>query len=113
MEAFRVAPSRLAFAMPSAISAIVTADRKRLGEWESIHSMSSGRRIAVLGVALKLARDPALLAEIKGKLVRNRNTYPLFNTVRFTRHIEAAYTTMWETWQRTEAAKSFSVEPIE
>jgi predicted O-linked N-acetylglucosamine transferase (SPINDLY family) len=64
-------------------------------------------------LALKLARDPALLAEIKGKLVRNRNTYPLFSTVRFTRHIEAAYTTMWETWQRSEAAKSFSVEPIE
>jgi protein O-GlcNAc transferase len=37
----------------------------------------------------------------------------LFNTERFTRHIEAAYTTMWETWQRGEAPKSFSVEPID
>jgi predicted O-linked N-acetylglucosamine transferase (SPINDLY family) len=64
-------------------------------------------------LALKLARDPALLAEIKAKLMRNRNTYPLFNTVRFTRQIEAAYTTMWETWQRGEAPKSFSVEPID
>jgi predicted O-linked N-acetylglucosamine transferase (SPINDLY family) len=64
-------------------------------------------------LALKLARDPGLLAEIKAKLVRNRNTYPLFNTERFTRHIEAAYTTMWETWQRGEAPKSFSVEPID
>jgi hypothetical protein len=36
-------------------------------------------------LALKLARDRALLAEIKAKLVRNRNTYPLFDTVRFTR----------------------------
>jgi predicted O-linked N-acetylglucosamine transferase (SPINDLY family) len=51
-------------------------------------------------LALKLARDPALLAEIKAKLVRNRGTCPLFNTERFARHIEAAYTTMWETWQR-------------
>ena len=57
-------------------------------------------------LALKLARDPARLAEIKAKLVRNRNTSPLFNTGRFTRHIEAAYTTMWETWQRSEAPKS-------
>ena len=64
-------------------------------------------------LALKLARDPALLAEIKAKLAGHRNTCPLFNTVRFTRHIEAAYTTMWETWQRGEAPKSFSVEPME
>jgi len=63
-------------------------------------------------LALKLARDSALLAEIKAKLARNRNTYPLFNTVRFTRHIEAAYTTMWEIWQRGEVPKSFRVEPI-
>jgi protein O-GlcNAc transferase len=64
-------------------------------------------------LALKLARDPALLAEIKAKLVRHRDTYPLFDTVRFTRHIEAAYRTMWETWQRGEAPKSFAVEPID
>jgi predicted O-linked N-acetylglucosamine transferase (SPINDLY family) len=64
-------------------------------------------------LALKLARDPALLAEIKAKLVGHRNAYPLFDTDRFARHIEAAYTTMWETWQRGEAPKSFSVEPID
>jgi predicted O-linked N-acetylglucosamine transferase (SPINDLY family) len=64
-------------------------------------------------LALKLAREPALLAEIKVKLARNRATSPLFNTERFTRHIEAAYTNMWETWQRGEAPKSFSVAPIE
>jgi protein O-GlcNAc transferase len=64
-------------------------------------------------LGLKLARDQALLAEIKAKLVGHRDTYPLFNTVRFTRHIEAAYTTMWEIWQRGEAPKSFSVEPID
>ena len=63
-------------------------------------------------LALRLARDPALLAEIKAKLKRHRDTCALFNTVRFTRHIEAAYTTMWETWQRGEAPRSFSVEPI-
>ncbi len=64
-------------------------------------------------LVLRLARDRPLLAEIKAKLARNRNTYPLFNTVRFTRHIEAAYTTMWETWQRGEVPKSFRVEPID
>ena len=62
-------------------------------------------------LALKLVRDAALLAKIKTKLARNRNMYPLFNTERFARHLEAAYMTMWETWQRGEAPKSFSVEP--
>ena len=64
-------------------------------------------------LALKFARDPALLAKIKTKLAQNRNTYPLFNTDRFARHIEAAFTTMWETWQHGEAPKSFSIEPID
>ncbi len=62
-------------------------------------------------LALKLAREPALLAEIKAKLAGHRRTHPLFDTVHFARHIEAAYTTMWEAWQRGEAPKSFSVEP--
>jgi predicted O-linked N-acetylglucosamine transferase (SPINDLY family) len=62
-------------------------------------------------LALKLARNPALLGEIKAKLKRNRASYPLFDSARFTRHIEAAYTTMWERWQRGDAPKSFSVEP--
>ena len=63
-------------------------------------------------LALKLARNPTLLAEIKAKLVRHRNTDPLFNTDRFARHIEAAYTTMWEIWQRGEVPKTFSVKPV-
>jgi protein O-GlcNAc transferase len=63
-------------------------------------------------LALKLARDPAWLADTKAKLPGHRNTCPLFDTVRFARHIESAYRTMWEIWQRGEAPKSFSVEPI-
>ena len=50
-------------------------------------------------LALKLSREPALLARLKSKLELNRNTYPLFNTARFTKHIEAAYTTMYERHQ--------------
>ena len=63
-------------------------------------------------LALKLARDPKLLAAIKVKLARNRDVHPLFDTARFTRHLEAAYTTMWEIYQRGETPKSFSVKPI-
>ena len=62
-------------------------------------------------LALKLAREPSFLAAIKTKLARNRDTHPLFDTARFTRHIEAAYSTMWQRYQRGEAPKAFAVEP--
>ena len=64
-------------------------------------------------LALKLAREPALLATVRAKLKRNRETYPLFDTARFTRHLETAYVTMWERYQRGEAPKAFAVNRIE
>jgi len=63
-------------------------------------------------LALRLARDSSLLASIKAKLAFNRISYPLFDTERSTRHIEAAYTTMWERYQRGEKPQAFAVEPI-
>jgi predicted O-linked N-acetylglucosamine transferase (SPINDLY family) len=64
-------------------------------------------------LALKLAREPSLLGSVKAKLARNRGAYPLFDTARFTRHIEDAYTTMWERQQRGEPPQSFAVNPID
>ncbi|MBX9709402.1 MAG: tetratricopeptide repeat protein [Xanthobacteraceae bacterium] len=64
-------------------------------------------------LALKLAGDPALLASIKAKLAaNNRPASPLFNTARYTRHLEAAYTTMWRRAQNGEAPTSFTVDPL-
>ncbi len=60
-------------------------------------------------LALKLAADGKLLGEIKTKLAINRTTHPLFNTDRFRRHIESAYVTMWERYQRGEPPASFAV----
>jgi predicted O-linked N-acetylglucosamine transferase (SPINDLY family) len=60
-------------------------------------------------LALKLATDPALLRQIKDKLAANRLTTSLFDTDRFRRHLEAAYTTMWEAYQRGEQPRSFAV----
>jgi predicted O-linked N-acetylglucosamine transferase (SPINDLY family) len=60
-------------------------------------------------LALKLARAPSLLASIKAKLAANRDAFPLFDTVRFTRRIEAAYTIMWERYQKGEEPKPFTV----
>jgi predicted O-linked N-acetylglucosamine transferase (SPINDLY family) len=64
-------------------------------------------------LALSLVRTPSLLATMKTKLALNRTTHPLFDTNRFRRHIEAAYTTMWARHQRGEPPTSFSVDPIE
>jgi len=64
-------------------------------------------------LVLRLAREPALLAAIKAKLARNRDNCPLFDTARFTRHIEAAYDAMWERYRRGEPPEGFSVAPIE
>jgi predicted O-linked N-acetylglucosamine transferase (SPINDLY family) len=61
-------------------------------------------------LALKLAHDPASLGSIKAKLARNRSACPLFDTPRFARNIEAAYSAMWERYQRGESPESFSLE---
>ncbi len=64
-------------------------------------------------LALKLAREPPLLGSIKAKLATNRDRHALFDTARFTRHLEAAYTTMWEQYRSGEHPKRFTVSPIE
>jgi protein O-GlcNAc transferase len=60
-------------------------------------------------LALRLAQDSSLLAGLRTKLARNRETHSLFDSKRFTRHLEAAYATMWNIWQRGEKPQSFSV----
>jgi protein O-GlcNAc transferase len=61
-------------------------------------------------LALRLARNPGELRAIKAKLQANRLTYPLFDTDRFARGIEAAYIRMWERNQAGLSPESFSVE---
>jgi protein O-GlcNAc transferase len=60
-------------------------------------------------LALKLAREPALLAAHKAKLADNRGTCPLFDTTRFTHDMEAAYITMWQRAQRGQPPENFAV----
>ena len=62
-------------------------------------------------LALKLATDPALLQATRRKLADNRSTCLLFDSDRFRRHIEAAYTTMWDIHRRGESPRNFRVEP--
>jgi protein O-GlcNAc transferase len=63
-------------------------------------------------LALHLAQKPALLSQLRQRLGRNGASCPLFDTDRFARHIETAFTRMWERAQRGEGPSSFSVEAI-
>ena len=58
-------------------------------------------------IAIDLATHPEKLAVIKHKLADNRLTTPLFDTKLFTKHIEAAYTAMYERYQAGLAARSY------
>ena len=70
----------------------------------------SGNLADYEALALKLATMPELLANIKSRLARNRGTQPLFDTDRYRRHLECAYVTMVERYQRGEPPQSFSVQ---
>jgi len=60
-------------------------------------------------LALALAGDRGRLKALRQKLAQNRLTTPLFDTARFRRHIEAAFTTMIEIFRRGEAPRAFQV----
>ena len=60
-------------------------------------------------LALRLARDAQMLAEVKQKLADNRLSCPLFDTDLFRRNLESAYTTMWRAWQKGEAPRGFAI----
>ena len=51
-----------------------------------------------------------MLTGVKTKLLRNRETEPLFDTKRFTRNLEAAYLAMWERQQRGDPPERVSVD---
>ena len=60
-------------------------------------------------LALRLAASPAQLASLRLSLQSSRVTGPLFDTERFCRNLESAYTTMHERVQRGEHPANFSV----
>jgi len=45
---------------------------------------------------------------LRAKLAKNRAKCALFDTKGFARHIESAYTTMWDIWRRGEAPREFT-----
>ncbi len=63
-------------------------------------------------LSLKLAMDRRLLTPYRDHLTRNRTSLPLFDTVRTTRHVEAAYEDMMARWADGAAPESFTVKSI-
>jgi len=61
-------------------------------------------------LALRLAQQPTLLASLRGRLGDNRLTQPLFDSGLYARHLEKAYTTMWERQQRGEKPDHIRIE---
>jgi protein O-GlcNAc transferase len=59
--------------------------------------------------ARTLSQNPQRLAAIRSKLLHNRDTEPLFDTARFTRHLESAYASMWKRHQAGLPPASFAV----
>jgi protein O-GlcNAc transferase len=65
-----------------------------------------------IALAETLARDPSRLHALRRALDTRKLSQPLFDTARFTQHLEAAYITMAKTWQRGDRPKPLSVAPI-
>jgi predicted O-linked N-acetylglucosamine transferase (SPINDLY family) len=62
--------------------------------------------------ALRLAGSPARLQSLRERLAQRRTQAPLFDTARFRRHLEAAYTVMWQRHQHGLAPEAFEVPAL-
>ncbi len=64
-------------------------------------------------LAVAMAANPDRLRALRDKIEQKKKTAPLFNSKRYTRHLDAAYREMWRLHQTGGNAKSFSVATIE
>jgi protein O-GlcNAc transferase len=60
-------------------------------------------------LALRLAHDAELLGRLRTRLAQNRLTFPLFDTERSTRNLEAAYRRMREIRRAGQSPTAFSI----
>lgn len=63
-------------------------------------------------LALKLARDPGALGLLRAKVEASGKTSPLFDTARYTRHLEQVFTVMCERSRHGTASEPIVVDPI-
>jgi predicted O-linked N-acetylglucosamine transferase (SPINDLY family) len=62
-------------------------------------------------IALGLVRDPSLMAETRSRLAQARSRSPLFDLVRFARHLERAYDRMWRQCRSGRAPEAIEIGP--
>jgi len=60
-------------------------------------------------LALRLAHDADLLRRLRARLAENRRTFPLFDTERCTRNLEAAYSRMYQIRREGRSPTAFSI----
>jgi predicted O-linked N-acetylglucosamine transferase (SPINDLY family) len=60
--------------------------------------------------ALRLARVPAELGSLKAHLELGRQTFPLFDTEGYRRHLEAAFERAWRRYEAGEAPRTLIIE---
>lgn len=63
-------------------------------------------------LAFRLSNDPERLASLRHRLAETRMTVPLFDSRRFTRHIERAYEMMWENHRSGQPPHPFAVPAL-
>ena len=61
-------------------------------------------------LAVRLAQNPDELLKLKLKLKSNIDTYPLFDTERFVKNLEKAYTEVWEIYLKGEKSKEIEIK---
>jgi predicted O-linked N-acetylglucosamine transferase (SPINDLY family) len=62
---------------------------------------------------LRLVQNPSELSGARERLSKNRLTVPLFDSVRFARHLEHAYWMMWERYCKGEAPRRIEVPALQ
>ncbi len=62
-------------------------------------------------MAIALAQDRSRLEGLRDRLHQLRQDTPLFDTTRFCRNLESAFTTMWQHQQQGKRPESFTVAP--
>jgi len=80
--------------------------------WIGMADMVVDDMDAYVARAIHLATHPEELAALAERLRANRETTVLFDVPRFARHLEAAYTEMWQRHCRGEAPKAFNVPAL-
>jgi protein O-GlcNAc transferase len=63
-------------------------------------------------LALRLAVDRAGLATVRQRVRDGRTSSPLFNAALMTRHVEAAFSEMWQRHCRGAVPDAFAVAPL-